>query len=181
MLALLAVAVVTLVEGSQSIGIQFQSVDYQHRWSQGGQHEFTPEGQADLTAWTDMLTINLHEQATTPEELAVVASRILDLYGTYGRVLRTDAVPPTDDAGAAEYFVAAVLADPGFLEAVFARMMLRDGVAHVVVYSHRHYGADVGAEMSAWLRDNGPQLEETLMAWDSLPTLAILRGLPRAE
>lgn len=164
-----------------ALELDFNGVVYQHRWSRAGQHEFTPEGQGDLAAWRDMLTINLHEQATSPEELAVIASRILDLYGNYGRVLRTDLVLPDGDEEGAEYFVAAVMGDPAFLEAVFARMMLHDEVAHIVVYSHRLYGTDVGAQMSEWLQGNGPQMEETLMAWDELPGAAVLRALPQSE
>ena len=31
----------------------FREADYFHRWSQGNQHEFTPEGQEDLAVQID--------------------------------------------------------------------------------------------------------------------------------
>lgn len=36
--------------------ISFRGTPFAHRWSKGGQHEFTPADSADLTAWRDMLT-----------------------------------------------------------------------------------------------------------------------------
>ena len=41
----------------------FKNIEYFHRWSHNTQHEFTPNKQEDLKAWTDMVTINIYPDA----------------------------------------------------------------------------------------------------------------------
>jgi hypothetical protein len=66
-----------------------------------------------------------------------------------------------------------------FIEVAFARFKLVGGVGCSIVYSHRIYGQKVGDQMSAWLNDNGAKMERTLMEWNSIPSPASLRELPR--
>ena len=70
---------------------------------------------------------------------------------------------------------------PKFIEVAFARFKLVDGVGCSIVYSHRIYGEKVGDQMSAWLRDNAPKMERTLMEWNNIPSPASLRELPRKD
>ena len=51
------------------------SIAYIHRWSNAGQHEFTPANDADLERWRDMVTVNVHEVAKDGDQLARVANR----------------------------------------------------------------------------------------------------------
>jgi hypothetical protein len=159
----------------------FAGTDYFHRWSQNDQHEFTPEGQDNLDKWTDMITINVYQNAHDGDALAAKANAVLENYKSHkGRVLRTDSVPRTADRPA-EHFIAVVFGRQNFIEAAFARFKLVNGVGCSIVYSHRIYGEKVGDPMSAWLKDNGPKMEKLLMDWNNFPSPASLRDLPRTE
>jgi hypothetical protein len=167
-----------IADSPKAMTLKFDGKDYQHRWSMNDQNEFTPPGQTDLDKWQDMVTIDLHPQATTRDQLADVANRIHDNYQQNGKILAIDAKAATKDQPA-EYFMAAVLHAPGVLEAAFARVMLVDGVGMAAVYSHRTYGDDAAAAMSKWLQANGPSVQKTLMAWDGFPKPAALKQLPQ--
>ena len=162
------------------MSVVFRGVEYEHRWSKSGQNEFTPQGQSDLNAWQDMITFNVHAAVTSGEKLAEIANGVLGNYQRAGKILRTDSKPKTKDRPA-EHLISAVLGSPTFLEAVFARFVLVDGVGTVVVYSHRVYGKSVGPAMSKWLQANGQQIENALMAWDKIPTAAALKTLPQSK
>jgi hypothetical protein len=159
--------------------ITFAGSDYIHRWSKGGQHEFTPKGQEDLTKWITMVTLNVYESARTGEQLAEMANQVLGNYQQTGKIVRTDSKPRTDKSEA-EHLAVAVLGTPEFLEAVFARFLVHEGRGVVVVHSKRVYGAKAGNEMSAWLEKNGPDTERALMAWTGIPRLAALSALPQS-
>jgi hypothetical protein len=163
-----------------TISLSFRGVEYEHRWSKGGQNEFTPRGQNDLNLWHDMITLNVHEAVTSGEKLAQIANGVLSNYQRAGKILRTDSKPKTTGRPA-EHLIIAVLRNPAFLEAAFARFVLNDGVGTVTVYSHRVYGKQVGQAMSEWLQVNGPQVESALMAWDKLPTSVALKALPQSN
>ena len=163
--------------GREAMTITFRGAELVHRWSKNGQHEFTPAGDADLATWRDMLTLNVHESATSGEQLAVVANQVLANYRQHGKVLQTRSIPRSP-ARPAEHLIVAVLGNPQLLEAAFARCLLHDGVALVAVVSHRVHGKTAGPEMSAWLGAQGAQVDQALMAWTALPALARLKQLP---
>jgi hypothetical protein len=157
------------------ITLNFNRTEYVHRWSQNDQHEFTPPGQEDLSKWTDMLTVNFYPQVNDGEGLASVANQVLENYKAHnGRVLRTISVPRTVEKPA-EHLIVVVFGRPTFLEAVQARFKLVNGKGVSIIYSHRAYGKDVGPEMSAWLKSNGPSIEKVLMAWEFPPSLGSLQ------
>jgi len=158
--------------------LNFGGVGYLHRWSKNGQNEYTPAQQTDLATWQDMVTVNVLDAVRDADQLAAAANKVLGRYESHGKVLRTSSKPRTT-AQPAEHFVAAVLGNPAFLEAAFARLVLVDGVGTVVVYSHRVYGAQAGPAMSDWLKGRGAQVEKLLMAWDKVPTAAALKALPQ--
>jgi hypothetical protein len=147
----------------------FDSVEYFSRWSQGGQHEFTPRGQEDLERWTDMVTINRYPDVKDGDALAERANAVLENYTKHqAKVLRTASVPRAEGKPA-EHFIAVVFGRPDFLEAAFARFQLIDGVGVSTVYSRRVYGQKVGNTMSSWLEANGPAMEKALIKWDGIP------------
>jgi hypothetical protein len=157
------------------ITLSFNQTDYLHRWSQNDQHEFTPQSQDDLSKWTDMLTINFYPQVNEGDGLALVANQVLENYKTQqGRVLRTVSVPRTVERPA-EHLIVVVFGRPTFLEAVEARFKLVNGKGVSIIYSHRVYGKEVGPAMSAWLKENGPSMEKTLMAWEFPSSLGRLQ------
>jgi hypothetical protein len=161
---------------SKSTTLRFSNVEYLHRWSKGDQHEFTPREQPDLTRWTDMITINYYRGANDGDGLAASANAVLETYKNHrAMVLKTSSVPRTPTKPA-EHLIVVLFPRPEFIEAVFARFKLVDGVGVAVIYSHREYGNKIGDQMSAWLRANGPTTENTLMTWDQVSVL----GQPKA-
>ena len=160
--------------------LDFAGTAYVHRWSKGGQNEFTPTAQTDLERWSDMVTLNVHSTVTDGDGLAGVANSVLGSYGQYGKILRTDSKPRTE-AQEAEHFAAALLPGKGFMEASFVRFLLVDGIGVVAVRSHREYGADAATKMGAWVQSNGPVIEEQLMGWDGIPKVADLQRLPTTK
>ncbi|MFL6590037.1 MAG: hypothetical protein ACJ8M4_07685 [Chthoniobacterales bacterium] len=143
--------------------------DYFHRWSQNDQHEFTPEGQDDLEKWTDMVTINIYQDAHDGDGLAAKANAVLANYkNAQAKILKTDSRPRTADRPA-EHLIVAVFGRPDFVEVAFARLELSEDVGCSVVYSHRIYGENSGEEMRAWLKENGPDVEKGLMEWAGSP------------
>lgn len=157
--------------------IRFRDSDFVHRWSKNGQHEFTPSAQADLQAWTDMVTLNVHAATSNGDQLAVVANSVLANYQRHGKILQTRSTPRTATQPA-EHLIVAVLGTPELLEATFARCLLSGSTGLVAVYSHRVYGKAVGPAMSQWLAANGPQVEQSLMGWAQMPAVAGLAKLP---
>lgn len=159
----------------------FGGVGYFHRWSQNDQHEFAPEGQEDLEKWSDMIAINTYPSAHDGDALAVPFAIFQQGVRTYnGRVVRTNSVPRTPDRPA-EHFIAVVFERPNFIEVAFAHFKMVADVGCLIAYSHRIYGEKVGDQMNAWLKDNGPKMERTLMEWNDIPSPASLRELPRKE
>lgn len=147
----------------------FAGVEYQHRWSKDNQHEYAPRDQADLEHWSDMITINYYPSTLDGEGLARTASAVLEAYKqNRAIVIRTNSVPRTEDKPA-EHFIMVLFPRPDFIEAVFARFKLIDGVGTAAIYSHRIYGQKIGDQMSRWLEKNGPELEKALMNWDKIP------------
>ena len=164
---------------TQASTLEFGGKTYLHRWSKNGQNEFTPHSDADLARWHDMMTINTHEAVRDGDQLAELANLVLATYRNHGKIVRADSKPRTAQHPA-EHLVVAILGNPSFLEAAFARLVLVDGVGTVAVYSHRVYGKEAGPAMSDWLQANGPSTERTLMAWDRIPTSASLNQLPQS-
>lgn len=156
---------------STMAGFSFGTVKYFHRYTTADQHEFTPAGQEDLKAWTDMVTVLFYRNVRDGEGLAATASAVLENYkANRAVVVRTDSVPRTA-AKPAEHLAVVTFGRPEFIEAVFARFKISDGIGTAVIYSHRIYGNKVGDSMSAWLKANGPATEKTLMTWDAMPKL----------
>jgi hypothetical protein len=150
----------------------FKNVSYFHRWSQNEQHEFTPEKQEDLEKWADMITINGYSDVHDGEGLAAKANAVLENYKAHRAIVhKTSSIPRTADQPA-EHLIAVVFGRPTFIEVAFARFRLADGKGFSVVYSHRIYGKKIGAQMSAWLKDNGTTTEKALMEWKSIPAPA---------
>jgi hypothetical protein len=159
----------------------FGGVGYLHRFSMNDQHEFAPEGQEALAKWSDMIAITVYPNAHDSDALAVAFAIFQQGVRIYkGRVLRTNSVPRTPDQPA-EHFIEVVFERPNFIEVGFARFKMVADVGCSIAYSHRIYGEKVGDQMNAWLKDNGPKMERTLMEWNDIPSLGSLRELPRKE
>lgn len=163
----------------ETMTLPFRGASFVHRWSQGDQHEFTPGNDSDLKTWRDMITLNVHAQTSSGEQLADVANKVLSNYQRHGKILQTRSTPRSAQRPA-EHLIVAVLGTPQLLEATFARCLLHEATGFVAVVSHRVYGKGVGNEMSQWLAANGAQTEQALMGWSQLPGIGSLKRLPRS-
>lgn len=154
--------------------IKFRGKEYFHRWSQGGQYEFTPVGQEDLNAWTDMLTVWVYPKVTDGDGLALQANRVLTSYqNAKGKVVRTASVPRTPETPA-EHFIAVMLGNPQFLEFAAARFLLVESKGIGVIYSYRSYGNQAAQELGPWVVQNGPIIEKLLMELKPAETISSL-------
>jgi hypothetical protein len=165
---------------TKAIRLTFGDIEYLHRWSQNGQHEFTPQGQEDLARWQDMVTINVHETVVNGDQLADVAKKVLALYQRAGKIVQASSIPSTAQRPA-EHLRVAILGGRQFVEAAFARFVLIDGIGFAVVYSHRVYGEEASTRIGEWIQGNGPSIEKTLMAWNGVPALKVLKQLPQSK
>lgn len=177
--AVLLSATVLAVQASdtQPPKLNLGGLEYQHRWSERGQHEFTPEGQEDLARWQDMLTVNVHEAVTSDEQLKQLAMSVLSNYRRAGKVLRAVS-GARSEKDSVEYFVAAFLGSSQSIEAVFARIALIDNTGFVLVRSRRGYGTDAAQRVGEWVQSNGMSIERSLLDWNGVPSLANLKKLP---
>ncbi len=158
----------------QKPAIEFNGTEYVHRWSNDDQHEYTPEGQSNLSRWDDMLTIKHYRSVNEDKGLASAMESVLENYKKHGgEVLRMDAVRRSPGLPA-EHFIAVVLDRPGFSELVQARFRVADGIGESISHSHRIYGAETVPEMKAWSQANAPGLEARLMALEGIPSASLL-------
>lgn len=160
------------------VRLELDGLGYEHRWSQAGQNEFTPAGQEDLQRWQDMLTLVVRADIVDGEALAGLGNGLLESYQRSGVIVRTDSRPAAPDRPA-EHLLVAMLGGGTMVEAAFTRLVLHDGVGLVVVRGRRAYGEGAAQEIGAWVRDNGVQVEQALMAWP-LPPLDRITALPQS-
>lgn len=165
---------------AETLKFSFSDNEYVHRWSQKNQNEFTPAAQPNLETWKDMVTINLYPGVKTGEALSAVANLVVVKYQEHGKILRTDSRERTATKPA-EHLIAALLGNPKFLEAVFARFVLVNDTGYAIIYSHRVYGEKAGPEMSAWLKANGADIEQRLMSFDQIPAAKTLTALHQSK
>jgi hypothetical protein len=169
------VAVPLTLQAEKAAAFSFANAPYFHRYSKDDLYEYTPDGQTDLKAWADMVTINLYHQAKDGDGLAAVANGVLGTYqANQAAVVKTASVPRRPDRPA-EHFIAVIFRHATFSEAVFARFKMHEGIGSAVIYSHRTYGKNAGEAMRSWVTQNGPAMEKNLLAWDAMPKLAALK------
>jgi hypothetical protein len=181
MLRLLVIAMMVSVTASgaqSSAPLSFNGGEFWHRWSEKGQHEFTPKGDEDLAKWKEMVTINVFDGVRDGEALARIANGVLGNYQKNGHIMRTLSKPRTDTSEA-EHFIAAVLQAPNVWEVAFARVLMFEGRGVVAVYSKRFYGEQDAAKdaMSTWFKANAVKIEKVLVSWQGIPSLAVLNKL----
>lgn len=159
--------------------VVFNGTTFHYRWSQFGQFEFTPAGQEDLDAWTEMVTIWVYPTITDADALAAQANAVLAKYEpSGGQVLRTNSVPRTD-ARPAEHFIAGLLTarqrDRRIHEFVATRFVMIDGHGAAIIYSRRAYGDDGLQALGPWIAANGDTVERAAMAYDPSAVIPALR------
>jgi hypothetical protein len=179
-----------LVAGDPAVGaregtaaaLSFNGEEFLHRWSQKGQHEFTPKGEEDLKKFTSMMTINVFDGVKDGEALAGIANGVLGNYQKNGHIMRTLSKPRTTGSEA-EHFVAAILQAPNVMEVAFARVLMFEGRGVVAVYSKRFYGEGDAPNdaMTVWFKANAVKIERVLVSWQGIPSKDVLNKLPESR
>lgn len=156
--------------------VSFAGAQYVHRFSDGNEyvlmHEFTPRGQSDLQAWTEMLTVTNYRQVNDVDGLATIAEMMLSMYESAGGTIIGTTSFATEDGTQVELLLVGMLYDRTIVEAVFNRFVLHEGAGYNVMFSHRMYGEGVSEAMSDWLQKNGPNTAERLMSLDAAGVIA---------
>jgi hypothetical protein len=182
MMRIAMTSVIVCLALSGGSALSFNGEEFLHRWSQKGQHEFTPKGQEDLKKYTDMMTINVFDGVKDGEALAQLANGVLGNYQKNGHIMRTLSKPRT--AGSeAEHFVVAMLQAPNVWEVAFARVLMFEGRGVVTVYSKRFYGEGDAPNdaMTVWFKANAVKIEKVLVSWQGIPSREVLNKLPESR
>ncbi|HTB81571.1 MAG TPA: hypothetical protein VK717_11870 [Opitutaceae bacterium] len=146
----------------------FLGVKYFYHWSQGDQRMFTPKGQNDAGTWSDMIMIGRYPAVRDGASLFAMANMILANFKKNGAFVLGARSIPGKNGQAAEHFIAIIHGQRGVaMEADFSRIKLSDGMGYILAYQHRIHGAEVGNQMSAWLKVSGPAIEQELLNWDA--------------
>jgi len=143
--------------------IFFNGRTYQHRWSNGGQHEFTPTGQEDLSSWMDMLTLWVDPRVRDAASLASEVDRVVASYRKInGQNLNVFFIPNGSERSG-EYFISARLGNSPVVEFVAARFVLHETQGVGIMYSHRIYGPSAAERLIPWMESHGPELAVVLL------------------
>jgi hypothetical protein len=155
------------LRSSTTAKVTFRGTEYLLRSSQGNVSDFTPAGQEDLSAFTDMLELNSYPSAHDQEALATITSRVQAIaQGAKATILRTISVPASGQQPG-EHFFAAVLPTPHGVDFDAARFVLVDKQAVGVFYTHRSYGESAAGTTSAWVTKNAADVEQQLLQFDA--------------
>jgi hypothetical protein len=183
-IAMMSVMVCLVAGGSwagarETAALSFNGEEFLHRWSEKGQHEFTPKGDEDLKQFKAMMTINVFDGVKDGEALATIANGVLANYQKNGHIMRTLSKPRTEGSEA-EHFIAAVLQAPNVWEVAFARVLMFEGRGVAAVYSKRFYGEGDAPKdaMKEWFKANAVKIEKVLVSWQGIPSRDILNKLP---
>jgi hypothetical protein len=147
--------------------VTFRGTEYLLRSLDGKTYEFTPPGQEDLSAFTDMLALNLFPTAHDQEALDTITSRTLAIaQGAKATILRTISVSASGNQPG-EHFFAAVVPTPHDVDFDATRFVLVDKQVVGVYYTHRSYGQSAAATASAWGTKNAADVEQQLLHFDA--------------
>jgi hypothetical protein len=147
--------------------VTFRGTEYLLRSSQGNRYDFTPPGQEDLSAFTDMLSLNLYPAAHDQEALATITSRTQAIaQGAKGTILRTVSASASEQQPG-EHFLAVVLPTPHGVDFDAVRFVLVDKEAVGVFYTHRSQGESAARTTSEWVTKNAADVERQLLQFDA--------------
>ena len=147
--------------------VMFRGTEYLLRSLDGKTYKFTPPGQEDPSAFTDMLALNLFPTAHDQQALDIITSRTLAIaQGEKATILRTISISASGQQPG-EHFFAAVVPTPHDVDFDATRFVLVDNQVVGVYYTHRSYGQSAAATASAWVTKNAADVEQQLLHFDA--------------
>jgi hypothetical protein len=163
------------VKSPETARVTFRGAEYLLRSSHGNGYDFTPRGQEDLSAFTDMLELNLYPGAHDQEALATITSRVQAIaQGAKATVLRTISVPASGQQPG-EHFLAAVMPTPHGADFDAIHFVLVDNQGVGVFYTHRSYGESAAGAANAWATKNAADVEQQLKQFDASRMVAAVK------
>ena len=154
--------------------VTFRGTEYLLRPSQGNTYDFTPPGQEDLSAFTDMLSLNLYPAAHDQQALATITSRTVAVaQGAKATILPSISGSASGQPG--EHFFAAVLPTPHGVDFDAIRFVLIDKQVVGVFYTHRSQGQSAAASTNAWVGKNAADVERQLLQFDASRMLSSVK------
>jgi hypothetical protein len=164
--AALAAAATLDLPSPATARVTFRGTEYLLRSSQGHTYDFTPPGQEDLSAFTDMLELNLYPAAHDQEALATITSRVRAIaQGAKATILPTSVSASGQQPG--DHFFAAVLPTPHGVDFDAIHFVLVDKQGYGVFYTHRSYGESAAGKTSEWVTKNAADVEQQLLRFDA--------------
>lgn len=164
---------------ADSSSLTFRDKEFIHRYSKGSLHEFTPEGQEDLSKWNDMLSIVHIGEAKNEEELKKLSDGLFKFYKQSGGKLFGMRVQDKTKDSPSEYLGGIIFAKENMTEYVKTKVVLRDGKVYALVYSHRFYLQIAKSQeaIKQWLTDNEEKNIYAMWDWKKFPSEAELKKL----
>jgi hypothetical protein len=143
--------------------VTFRGTEYLLRSSQGNTYDFTPQGQEDLSAFTDMLELNLYSAAHDQEALTTITGRVRAI----AQGAKATILPTTSGQQPGDHFFAAVLPTPHGVDFDAIHFVLVDNQGYGVFYTHRSYGESAAGKTSEWVTKNAAEVEQQLLRFDA--------------
>ncbi|HEY4560337.1 MAG TPA: hypothetical protein VIG54_06325 [Lysobacter sp.] len=141
------------------------NMTYVHRYSDGGLHEYTPEGQDDLDRFADMLTL-----LPTPEDLRAADLESYSIHMAAVHTRRGGEVLSRECEAATPVHVADCtllirFAKAGHVElAVDKQMATKRGLVAMAL-AHREYGEGAAGRAVAWTQGEGQRRIADFIDW----------------
>jgi hypothetical protein len=155
--------------------VMFRGTEYLLRPFDGKTYDFTPQGQEDLSAFTDMLSLKLYPTAHDQQALATITSRTQAVaQGANATVLPTISGSASGQQPGA-HFLAVVLPTPHGVDFDAIRFVLVDQQVVGVFYTHRSQGQSAAGTTSAWVAKNAADVERQLLQFDAARMLSSVK------
>ena len=156
--------------------VTFRGTEYFLRSTQGNVSDFTPRGQEDLSAFTDMLELNQYPAAHDHEALSRISGRIQAIaQGAKGTILQTISASASGQQPG-EHFFSATLPTAHGTDFDAIRFVLVEKQGYGVFYTHRSYGESATASTSEWVKKNAADVQKQLLQFDAARTVSAVKN-----
>lgn len=131
--------------------LTFNGQEYVLQQAAAGQHVFIPTTPADSAGGThEVVTLNIFA-LVDEAKMELLAGDIRKRYEEVGKILRAGSKPPTGGRPP-EHLIVAILGEPGFIEAAFARIVAVEDLTIIAVYSRRAPAEGAEKDIGEWLQ-----------------------------
>lgn len=149
---------------------------YEHRWSDGDFHEFTPTGQDDLDRYSEMITLPPSPAGRTAADLERYTDEKATTTRTRGGEVLSQRCEPATPTHVPDCTLLVVYAKPDHVELAVSKHMAAAGTIVPVLFAHREYGEGAGQRAQAWMASPaGQRMVADFIDWADAMGLGIER------